>query len=229
MNVLIADDEPLALGLIEDYVSRVPGLHLAGKAHNALEAFSILNKQQVDVIFLDIQMPEITGMEFLKMLKDPPFIVFTTAYTSYAAESYNHNAVDYLVKPVTFERFMKAVDKLRALQPGDKEQEEILFARSEGKMIRIVPDKLYFVEGYRNYVRLWTADDRIMLHSTMKNVEEQLVKHQSFLRVHRSYIVNLKHISELTANTIRIGQTDITIGATFRDHVLSAIGKYRKL
>jgi len=232
-NVLIVDDEPLAVELLEAYVSVVPGLHIAGKCYNALEAFAVLNKQQVDVIFLDINMPEITGIDFLKMLRDPPLIIFTTAYSEYAAESYNYNVVDYLVKPITRERFMKAVSKLSGVlapqRSAPKQEDNTLFVRSDGKMIRIDLAELRFIEGYKNYVRLWMEREKVIVHNTMKSFEEYLVSHFDFLRVHKSYIINARYISEISGSSIRMGNETITIGATYKDEVQAALKKYRQL
>ncbi len=232
MNVLIVDDEPLASELLEFYASKLPDLVLAGKCTNALEAFSVLNKQKIDVIFLDINMPEITGMDFLKMLKDPPHIIFTTAYSEYAAESYNYNAVDYLVKPITFGRFAKAVDKLMnvagAVQPASKEKDnDMLFVQSEGKMVRVNLLTLYIVEGYKNYIRLWTDTGKIVVHNTMKKFEEHLEHHSNFLRVHKSYLVNVDFVTEINGSAIRIKEEMVPIGNTYRDAVLSRFSKYK--
>lgn len=233
MNILIVDDEPLALELLEGYVRKVPDFRLAGKCSNALEAFALLNREKVDVIFLDINMPEISGMDLLKMLKNPPYVVFTTAYTEYAAESYNYNVIDYLVKPITFDRFMKAVHKLSDLDSGSKEQgqraDNTVFVRSDGKMIRIDLDQLQFVEGYKNYVRLWTSGGKILVHNTMKHFEDYLEGRTQFLRVHKSYIVNLNHVSEFAGNFLRIGNEQIAIGATYREDVAAALNRFRQL
>jgi len=233
MNILIVDDEPLAIELLEGYVLKVPGFDLAGKCSNALEAFSILNKKQVDVIFLDINMPEISGMDLLKMLKDPPAVILTTAYTEYAVESYNYNVIDYLVKPITFDRFIRSVHKLEDVAAQNrqtaKQEDETLFVRSEGKLIQISLQRLHFVEGYKNYVRLWTDTGKIIVHNTMKNFEEYLEHYPDFLRVHKSYIVNIRFVTEILGNTIKVDNESIAIGATFRDNIQAILRKYKQL
>jgi DNA-binding LytR/AlgR family response regulator len=232
MNVLIVDDEPLALELLEYYIRKLPELTLTGKCLNALEAFSMLNKYPIDVIFLDINMPEISGMDFLKMLKDPPRIIFTTAYTQYAAESYNFNAVDYLLKPITFERFMKAVNKLHHSPASNADSSgtndsDILFVQSEGKMIKIVLSELYIIEGYKNYIRLWTDGGKIVVHNTMKKFEEYLERDQRFLRIHKSYIINTAFVSEINGGYLKVKEEVVPIGNTYRDVVLNKFEKYK--
>jgi DNA-binding LytR/AlgR family response regulator len=234
MRVLIVDDEPLALELLEYYVSKLPELTLAGKCTNALEAFSILNKEHVDAIFLDINMPEISGMDFLKMLKNPPAVIFTTAYTQYAAESYNLNAVDYLVKPITFERFVKAADKLLHLAaahipPTGNNEQDILFVPSEGKMVRVALTQLYIVEGYKNYIRLWCEGGKVVVHNTMKKFEDHLAAHHEFLRIHKSYIINTSFVAEIDGHSLKIKEQTLPIGNTYRDDVLRRFDRYKLL
>ena len=167
IKVLIVDDEPLAQDLLESYLLKMPGFVITGKCKNALEAFSVISKQPVDLMLLDINMPEISGMDFLKTLKNPPKVIFTTAYSQYAVESYDLNAVDYLLKPITFDRFIKAIHKLTTELPASNSNEsrsqkssmsdkDILFVKSDGKMIKIDLAQLCIVEGLKNYVRLWT-------------------------------------------------------------------------
>lgn len=227
-NILIVDDEPLAQELLETYIARMPGLQLIAKCSNALEAFGILSKQQVDIMLLDVNMPEITGIDFLKTLKNPPAIIFTTAYTEYALESYELNAVDYLLKPITFDRFVKAINKVSV--PGDASkhaampvtatrQNDFLFVKSDGRMVKIDLAHLWLVEGLKNYIRLWTEHGKVIVHSTMKNFEDYLAGFPGFLRVNKSYIINLKYVSEIDGNVIRLKGEMITIGNTYKDEV----------
>lgn len=231
-KVLIVDDEPLAVELLETYVSRVPGFVLAGRCSNALEAFAMLSRSQVDVVFLDINMPEVTGMELVKMLRDPPAIVFTTAYSEYAAESYNYNVVDYLVKPITFDRFMKAVQKITAVKAAQSvassSPSDTIFVRSDAKMIRVDLGELQLVEGYKNYVRLWKEKEKVIVHNTMKSFEQYLAQYPAFVRVHKSYIVNTAFIAELAGNSIRMGNEIIAIGATYRNDVFAALARFKQ-
>jgi DNA-binding LytR/AlgR family response regulator len=235
LNILIVDDEPIAQDIMETYVSKTPDCVVAGKCSNALEAFSFINKQKVDLLLLDINMPEITGMDLLRTLKNPPLVIFTTAYSEYAIESYELNAVDYLMKPVSFDRFLKAIQKAKDLLAVPEKQnapvaaagDNMIFVKSDGKLVRIDLKQLFFIEGLKDYVRLWTSQSKVIVHNTMKNFEEQLTQYPNFLRVHKSYIVNLDYVSEIDGNAIKIHDQLITIGNTYRDDIFSFFEKYR--
>ncbi len=233
LKVLIADDEPIARDILTAYVGKVPTLELVGACSNALEVFAMLNKQEVDLLLLDINMPEVTGMDLLRSLKDPPMVIFTTAYSEYAIESYELNAIDYLLKPIAFDRFVQAVQKAidnSKERNGLQEQnslEDSFFVKTEGKLVRVFLDELYYVEGMKDYVRLWLKDGSLVIHSTMKSMEDMLQKFQTFLRVHRSSLINLKHVSEVEGNMIRLGIYTTLIGNTYKDDVLKTLDKYR--
>lgn len=232
IRVAIVDDEPLAQEILQSYLQKIPDTELVGVCKNALEAFTLINKQVVDLLLLDINMPEITGIDFLKSLKQPPKVIFTTAYTEYALESYDLNAIDYLVKPIAFERFLKAINKVQyetRPQPVAAHSEKVLFVRSEGKWININLRKVWFVEGLKDYVRLWTDDGRITVHSTMKNFEEQLKPYTNFIRVHKSHIINLEYITEVDGNSIQIKNQLIAIGSTYKEEVQKLLDAYRLL
>ena len=241
MNVLIVDDEPLARDILETYILKMTGLKLAGKCKNALEAFSMLNKQQVDVMLLDINMPEISGIDFIKTLKKPPLVIFTTAYSEYAVESYELNAIDYLVKPVSFDRFLKAIDKAGyMLQPAALKNtnvtalsslsgDGVLFVKTEGKLVKIDLAHLWLIEGLKDYVRLWTDTGKIIVHTTMKSFEDQLSAISLFIRVNKSYIINIKYVHEIDGNTIRLKDQSVTIGNTYRDAVYEHLNKLKLL
>lgn len=230
IKVLIVDDEPLARELLESYLLKMPGYSIVATCANALEAFAIISRQDVDLMLLDINMPEMSGIDFLKTIKDPPLVIFTTAYSQFAVESYELDAIDYLLKPVVFDRFIKAIGKASALLKASREpdvkaiqratgNDDILFVKSDGKMIRIDLRELWFVEGLRNYIRLWTPQGKIIVHSTMKSFEDHLAPLPGFLRISKSYIVNIRHISEIDGNTIRIKGESVTIGSTYRDEL----------
>ncbi|MES2560663.1 MAG: response regulator transcription factor [Bacteroidota bacterium] len=235
IRVAIVDDEPLAQEILQSYLQKLPDTELVGVCKNALEAFALLNKQTVDLLLLDINLPEITGIEFLKSLKHPPKVIFTTAYTEHALESYELNAIDYLVKPIAFDRFLRAINKVQSeLQPAHAPtttlpSDKLLFVRSEGKWIKIDLRKLWFVEGLKDYVRLWTDDGRITVHSTMKNFEEQLKPYSNFVRVHKSHIINLEYIAEVDGNSIQIKDQFIAIGSTYKDEVQKILDSYKLL
>lgn len=233
IKVLLADDEPLARELLESYLEKLPRYQLVASCTNALEAFVALNKSPVDLLLLDINMPEISGMDFLKSLKHPPKVIFTTTYAEFAVESYEHHAVDYLLKPITFSRFLMALQKLEAaIQPSEAVaqpglSDNILFVRSEGKMLRVHPEELWFIEGYGNYVRLWSADGKLILHNTMKQMEANFQQNPLFIRISKSYIVNLKFVLEVDGNALRIGTEALAIGATYRDEVKKTLERYQ--
>jgi DNA-binding LytR/AlgR family response regulator len=236
LKLLIVDDEPLAQEILQTYIAKTDALELVGTCKNALEAFAALNKQQVDVVLLDINMPEMSGIDFLRSLKHPPLVIFTTAYTEFAVESYELDAVDYLLKPIPFDRFLKAINKaqqyLTSTQPTATSEvkmnsENLLFVRSEGKWVKINLNELWFVEGLKDYVRLWMNDGRIAVHSTMKNFELQLASYTQFVRVHKSHIVNLNFVTEVDGNSISIKGELIAIGSTYKDEVNKRLDSYK--
>lgn len=238
-SVLIVDDEPIACNILEQHLQKMEGFTIAGQCKNVLEAFSVLNKQKVDIMLLDINLPEISGVDFLKTLKNPPLVIFTTAYSEYALQSYDLDAVDFLLKPISFARFMKAMNKATAIlnpqvnPPAESSfrnaEQEVMFVRSGGKWIRIDLMKLWFVEGLKDYIRLWTDEGRVTVHSTMGNFEEQLLPYKRFVRVHKSYIVNMDYILELDGNSIKIKDQLIGIGHTYRHQVQKVFDAYKFL
>jgi DNA-binding LytR/AlgR family response regulator len=230
MKIAIIDDEPLAAEVLQSYLQRLDTVELVAVCTNALQAFALLSKQKVDLLLLDINMPEINGVDFLKTLKNPPLVIFTTAYTEYAVTSYELNAVDYLLKPVSFERFLKAINKASALLESASETvpvsslspntvDRLMFVRSEGKWIKIDLAKVWFVEGLKDYVRIWMDEGRVTVHSTMKNFEEQLQPFNNYIRVHKSHIVNLDYVEEVDGSAIRIKGETVVIGSTYKDAV----------
>lgn len=238
IKCIITDDEPLALDVLESFVQRIPDLELVAKCSNALETFSVLNREKVDLLFLDIQMPEITGLDFLKSLKNPPIVIFTTAYPNYALESYEIDAADYLLKPISFDRFLKAVNKAsERLKLTDsfeknehKEGQEMLpyiFVKADGKLVKINIEEIFYVEGLKDYVIIHIKDRHIVTHNTMKNIENLLLGDENFIRIHRSYIVNMRHVKEIEGNSFRVKDQLLTIGTTFKDEVQEKIEKFR--
>jgi DNA-binding LytR/AlgR family response regulator len=235
MRVLIVDDEPLAAEVLQVYLAKLPDMELVATCRNALEAFAMLNKQPIDLLLLDINMPELNGIDFLKSLKQPPQVIFTTAYTEHAVTSYDLGAVDYLVKPIAFDRFLKAIQKVNVATsqtqqhttPTDAGASKTLFVRSDGKWLKIDVTKIWFVEGLKDYVRIWSDEGRVTVHSTMKNFEEQLKPFQHFARVHKSYIINLNCIDETDESSLLIKKQLIPIGGTYRDEVIQLIHRNR--
>lgn len=243
MNVIIVDDEPLALEVLETYIAQTPSLQLVARCSNAIEAFEALNMHAVDLMFLDIQMPQITGIDFLKTLARPPKVIFTTAYPNYALDGYELNAVDYLLKPISLERFQRAVQKAQQRHDAEhsspalpatatenaaaKEPEvDFIFVKADKKLIKIKFDDIRFIEGLKDYVILHTPSGRIVTLQTMKSLEDKLPP-EHFMRVHRSYIVNLGKIEMMEANTLIIDKKPVPIGKNYKDELLNIINKNR--
>ena len=237
MQVLIVDDEPLAQDILETYISKTPGLGLAGKCANALEAFALLSRQQVDLMLLDINMPEMNGLDFLRALKHAPPTILTTAYSEFAIAGYELDVVDYLLKPIPFERFLKSVHKAQALpaptpaaaEPVSGAPPAILFVRADSRLIRIDLNELALIEGLRDYVRLWTGNSRLVVHTTMKSIEEALSVNPAFLRISKSYIVNLAQVTEIDGNCVVVKDQRLTIGATYKETVMEVVGRFKLL
>jgi DNA-binding LytR/AlgR family response regulator len=233
MNVIIVDDEPLALEVIETYLENFPELTLKAKCANAIEAFEALENERIDLMFLDIQMPQISGIDFLKSLKNPPKVIFTTAFSNYALEGFELNAVDYLLKPFSLDRFNKAVQKFKEIfNKNDKntdpenEQPDYIFVKADKKLIKLRFEDIFYVEGLKDYVILHTPTGRIVTLQTMKSLEEKLPS-SNFIRVHRSYIVNLNLIELLEANSVTVNRKKIPIGKNYKDELFNVINQKR--
>ena len=221
LNCLAIDDEPLALDIIEDYVTKIPFLNLVGKVIDPVEATTILQKGNVDLIFLDIQMPGLTGLEFLNTLERKPAVIFTTAYDKYAVESYDFNTIDYLLKPISFDRFLKAANKANEVLSlgGDSTDNKFIFIKADYKIHKIATDAIAYVEGYKDYVRIYTPEKRYVTRESMKNMEGLLSKDQ-FLRIHRSYIISVDKFSAIEGNMIILGEEKLPIGKSYKEQVM---------
>lgn len=229
MNVtcLIVEDEPLARNLLVDYVKKVPSLQLIDACANAMDAMEVLRKQHVDLLFLDIQMPEITGITFLKILQRKPLVIFTTAYSQYALEGYELDVVDYLLKPITLERFLRSVDKAiqrlqqahpvsapaRSQAEGDKP--DFVFVKDGTKMVKIQLDDILYVEGMKDYVTIHTKEKKITTLQRMKILEGELPS-DKFIRIHHSFIIALRAINEVHKSEVQIGQALIPISDSYK-------------
>lgn len=236
INVLIVDDEPLAQEVLEAHVSRISDLHLVKKCSNAIEAKEALLEHSIDLMFLDIQMPQVTGIDFLKSLDNPPLVIFTTAYSNYAVEGFDLNALDYLLKPVSFDRFSKAVDKakeqLSLRKAPEIEQSDVdhIYVKSDKKLIRVKYSDIIYIEGLKDYVIIRMDAGRIITLQTMKSLEEKLPS-KIFRRIHRSFIVSVDKIQAVEGNMIEIlekGQAKhLPIGKNYRDELLDLIERNR--
>jgi DNA-binding LytR/AlgR family response regulator len=229
IKCLIVDDEPLARQLMQAHVKKVSSLQLVGLCETAMEAFDMLHQQQVDLLFLDIQMPNISGLSFLKSLKNPPKVIFTTAYAEHAVDAFELDAVDYLLKPITFERFLKAVQKLipagdSSIPVGVAPTDPVIFLKVNKRLVRTEIDDIYFVEGFGDYIKVITKDQTHVTYQSLSKMEE-LLPAEHFMRVHKSFIVNLHHIEFLEGNNVRINNTDIPVSATYRDQLYKKLGQ----
>lgn len=226
---LIVDDEQLARKLLEEFVSKIPSLQLKGMCKNPLEAMEIIREEHIDIIFLDIQMPELTGVEFIKTLKQKPAIIFTTAYSEYALEGYQLDVIDYLVKPFPLDRFIKAVNKAidfidlkkKAEDHVGKDSEYILL-HADHKIYKVQLSEIQYIEGLKEYVSYFTPGKRIIVLQSLKSIEETLPSDQ-FIRVHRSYIVPIRKIKTLEGNQVQIGEKLIPIGRSYKEEVLKRV------
>lgn len=231
INCLIVDDEPLAADVIESFVAKMPHLNLVAKLNSATEALSVLKSEKIDLVFLDIQMPEITGLELFKTLRNPPIVIFTTAYPNYALESYEIDAADYLLKPISFDRFVKALNKaeerLKGTSTDSSEKPEYIFVKADGKLVRINIQDICYVEGLKDYVIIHTMNSKVVTHNTMKNIEALLLTDDNFIRIHRSYIINLRFVKEIEGNSFRVKEQLLTIGTTFKEEVQAKLEKFR--
>ncbi|WP_298780914.1 LytTR family DNA-binding domain-containing protein [uncultured Polaribacter sp.] len=233
MKCIIIDDEPLALELLEDFISKIPFLELIASCSNGFEATAILQEQKVDLIFTDIEMPDFSGIDFIKSLEIKPMFIFTTAYSHYAVEGFNLNAIDYLVKPIPFHRFLKASTRAQNLLKLKKEDEplilkketleEFIFVKSEYENLKINLSDIKYIESLKDYIKIHTHKEKpILTLSSLKNFEEKLGK-TNFIRVHKSYIVSLKHIYSVQRNRIIIDDNWIPIGLNYRDDFIKRI------
>lgn len=229
MNCLIVDDEPVARKGIAEYVSEVDFLNLVGECENPLKASSFLSQQPIDLIFLDIHMPKLSGIEFLKTLKNPPLIIFTTAYSEYALEGYSLDVVDYLMKPITFDRFLKAAQKAMEVhtlrrtagQPREP-QTDHFFVKCDSKFEKVFYHEVSFIEAMQNYSVIHVTGRKLITYITMTSLENQLPKEQ-FLKVHKSYIVSVPHIKAIEGNEILIGDSRVPISRNLKDEVVNQI------
>lgn len=218
MNCVIVDDDKLSRNVIEKLVESTDNLTLIKSCENAFDAYNILQNQVIDLVFLDIEMPEINGMEFIKNLKVKPLIILITSYSQYALESYEHDVVDFLVKPVSPARFLKGVSKAWAIL-GKNGKKDGLFIKSGSELVQVNQEEILLVEALGNYVILHTPKKKLTVHTTMKEMEEKL-SNSNFVRVHRSFIVNLKKIDAIKDNEIKISDKRISIGKIYKEDLV---------
>jgi len=225
INCLVVDDEPLSQEVIADFVNACPELNLAGICNDALEAGEFLKTQAVDLLFLDINMPRLSGIAFVKSLKKPPLFVFVTAYPEYALEGFEVDAVDYLVKPVSFERFRKTVNRVmeRTAKNAESKNGHILL-RANKKDYRIEFENILYLEAQGDYVKFVTSERSLMVHGTMKEFFEKLPENL-FERIHKSYVIQLSKVEYLEGNTVKIGENKLPVSLNYREQLLNKLGK----
>lgn len=240
LKCIIVEDETLAQDVIRNHLARLGGLELLGVFRTAPEAVPLLESGEVDILFLDIRLPGMSGLHFLRTLTDPPLVVLTTAYAEYALESYEFNVIDYLLKPISFERFAKAVNKILdgRLYPappagqstsGASDQPAVpagdhIFIKSNSKFFRVSFTEILYVQGMKDYLKIHTPDFTLITHQTMNDLEK-LLPPRLFIRVHRSYLVAVRQIRSIYGNTIELGKVEIPIGVNYKDAVMDLVGR----
>lgn len=225
-NVLIVDDEFLARKLLSEYVTKVNFLNLIDTCSDATEAMEVLNNEQIDILLLDIQMPDITGMELLKSLKNKPAVILTTAYSEYAVDAFTLGVSDYLLKPFDYARFMQAINKVVdnhvVDRTADESNNDFLMVKADYKLYKINYDELLFIEGQHEYVTFHTKTKRITALYSLKNLEDTLPK-DKFVRTHKSFIVSIKNIEDIDKTTVTVSGNKIPIGASYRDSLIERL------
>lgn len=232
INCMVVDDEPIARDIIASHIAQTPELNLVKSCMNAAEAYEGLYQHQVDLVFLDIQMPVITGVDFLRSLRNPPLVVFTTAYQNYAVEGFELNSVDYLLKPITYDRFYQAVQKVRdrlafknspnaAVAPVALV--DYIFVKQDTKLVRVNYSQINYIQAEKDYSSVYLDDKRLFASMHLKLFEEVLPKDR-FLRVHRSYLVNLSKIKIIKGNSIALEGMELPIGANYKEQLFKVLG-----
>jgi len=228
-NCLIVDDEKLARGLIETHLSQLEDFNLISSCGSAIEASKILQEETIDLLFLDIEMPILKGTDFFKYLIHKPKVIFTTAYRDYAIEGFELNALDYILKPITFERFFNAIEKFRALQRlhntpranvlSPEKKDSFIYIRKDRKQVKVYLDTILYIESLKDYIKIHLEKENHITKSSISSFEKKL--DQQFIRVHRSYIINKDKITAYTKNDIEIGKIEVPIGEKFRENINS--------
>ncbi len=234
IRCLIVDDEPLAIRVIKKHCSNVQDIEVIASCENAVEAFSILQKHSVDLLFLDIQMPELSGLELLRTLPNPPHVIITTAYREYALEGYDLDVTDYLLKPISFERFLKAIQKVyrrmdpdqilqqKIIQSKPSNEDEFLLARVKNKFVKVFLNDILYVESIKDYVRIKTPEREIVTKISISEMEKNL-SGSDFIRIHRSFIVPLNKIDSFSPTEVEIGNVSIPVGRSYKTLMLKRL------
>ena len=225
LNVVVIDDEKPAVEILSKFVRKLSFLNLMLGTTNAFEGMEILSREQVDILLIDIEMPDISGLELVKSLKRKPFIIFTTAYKEYALDGYDLDIVDYLLKPIRFDRFLKAINKsnrLHSLVNNSKPQSDYILIKSEYKTVRLNVDHILYIEGCKDYVKIFTTDEMILTRLNLKNIQSKL-NENDFLRIHRSFIVSFSKISSFLKNEVEIKGKIIPVGDFYKQELIKRL------
>lgn len=234
IRCLIIDDEPPAREIIARYIQQIPFLELVGECSNAIQALTFLQQSNVDLLFLDIRLPQLNGNDFLKTIKNPPKVIFTTAYPDYAIEGYELDVVDYLLKPIHFDRFLKAVNKIiehnhvqiaesKSVPEEIMHTEPFVYFRADRKMVKVMLQDILYIESMKDYVKIFTTSGQIISKQSISSVEEMLPE-TKFIRTHRSFIISLGKIKSFTNELIEIEKAEIPIGKLYRNTVIKVLG-----
>lgn len=221
IKCIIVDDEPLAISLLESYVRKIPFFELAFSTENPIEALEFIQDNESDLIFLDIQMPELTGINFMKINGDKQKYVLTTAYSEYAMDGYEHNVIDYLLKPISFDRFLKSALKAKERFSFNNEVDSHFFVKSSGQQHRISFHEILYIESIKDYVNIRTTDEEYIVLDTLKSMENQLS--DRFVRIHKSFIINLDKIKSIGAKKLMLLEQEIPIGESYRANLLEKL------
>ncbi|MFG6686633.1 LytR/AlgR family response regulator transcription factor [Mariniflexile sp. HNIBRBA6329] len=230
---LIVDDEPLARDVLRRYCNKLPVLHLVGECSNAIDAYLFLQTNEVDILFLDIRMPELLGTELVQSIKNPPKVIFTTAYKEYAWDGFELDAVDYLLKPIRFDRFLKAVNKAlpglenvlltnESFEMERKSGIDSIYLRIDRKQVRIVLDEILYIESDKDYIKIFTQEKMYLCRQTISSIESMIDKSE-FVRIHRSFIVPIKKIKSYTHELVEINKKELPIGKFYLNHFLKIV------
>jgi DNA-binding LytR/AlgR family response regulator len=234
IKAILIDDEPLARNVIKEYSKKLPALKIVAECEDAIQAHEILQKENVDLLFLDINMPKLSGIDFLKTLKNPPLVIFTTAYSEYALDSYELDAIDYLKKPFSFERFCKAYFKAEELlnlknspnnaanmHPGN----DFIFIKSDKKSFRVNISDIQYIEGLGDYIKIYTNNKKLVTNLSMKKIES-LLPSNLFFRIHKSFIISLQNIDSIEGNMVKINNAKLPVGNSYRQDFMQFIKNY---
>lgn len=227
---VVIDDEPIAIKVIVNYLGRISGFDVVATFTNALDALVTLREQQVDLIFLDIQMPGINGLEFYKTLQNPPSLIFTTAFRNFAADAFDVNAIDYLVKPIPFERFLKAINRFSDVRSttvsiSDHSDSNFIILKSDKKSYKVKISDILFIESMDDFVRVHTVNQKLICYLRLSALEQQLKSWPNIIRVHRSFIINTQHVAVFTSYNIEIGNKTIPIGRNYKENISAFLAK----